>query len=290
MQEIIQSILNGFLLGGLYALIGVGMSLIFGIMGLTNLAHGDLMILGAFFSMVLAMQFTGNLILALLLTMIIMMAIGYLAQNFLINRVVDKGSEPPLLVTFGISIILQNMLLQFFGADARSIPTSIASKNIISTEWFSVSAIYLINFIAAIAIILALHFIIQKTYFGRSIRATSDDVVASELMGVNTKKMYAYTMCLAMITASIAGLLIGATFIFYPTTGTQYLIIAFGVVVIGGMGSLVGTLLGGIILGLAQLLGSYFFGTGYQLLAGYIVLLIILTLKPQGLLSNATRK
>lgn len=290
MQEIVQSTLNGFLLGGLYAVIGLGMSLIFGIMGLTNLAHGDLMILGAFFSMVLVMQFTGNFIAALLITIVIMMAIGYLVQNFLINRVVDKGAEPPLLVTFGISIILQNVLLLFFGADARSIPSSIAAKNIISTEWFSVSAIYLINFLVAIAVIGTLHFVMQKTYFGRSIRATSDDVIASELMGVNTKRMYAYTMCLAMVTASIAGLLVGATFIFYPSTGTQYLIIAFGVVVIGGMGSLVGTLLGGIILGLAQLLGAYFFGTGYQLLSGYIVLLIILTLRPQGLLSNATRK
>ena len=236
------------------------------------------------------MQFTGNIILALLITIVIMMIIGYLAQNFLINRVVDKGAEPPLLVTFGISIILQNVLLLFFGADARSIPTTVASKNIISTELFSVSAIYLINFVVAIAVILTLNYIMQKTYFGRSIRSTSDDVVASELMGVNTKRMYAYTMCLAMVTSSIAGLLVGVTFIFYPTTGTQYLIIAFGVVVIGGMGSLVGTLLGGIILGLSQLLGAYFFGTGYQLLAGYVVLLIILTLRPQGLLSNATRK
>jgi len=290
MQEIIQSIINGLLLGGLYAVIGLGMSLIFGIMGLTNLAHGDLMILGAFFSMVLVKQFTGNIILALLITVSVMMVIGYVVQSLLINRVVDKGSEPPLLVTFGISIILQNILLLFFGADARSIPSVFASKNIITTQWFSISTIYLINFLVAIAVILILHVIMQKTYFGRSIRATSDDVVASELMGVNTKRIYAYTMCLAMITASISGLLVGSTFVFYPTTGTQYLIIAFGVVVIGGMGSLVGTLLGGIILGLAQLLGAYFFGTGYQLLAGYIVLLIILTVRPQGLLSNATRE
>ena len=238
MQEIIQSILNGILLGGLYAVIGVGMSLIFGIMGLTNLAHGDLMILGTFLSMVFAMQLTGNILLALLITIVIMMVIGYLAQSFLINRVVDKGSEPPLLVTFGISVILQNVLLLFFGADARSIPTKIASKNIITTKLFSISAIYLINFLVSIAVILALHFLMQKTYFGRSIRATSDDVIAAELMGVNTKRIYAYTMCLAMITACIAGLLVGVTFIFYPTTGTQYLIVAFGVVVIGGMEAL----------------------------------------------------
>lgn len=290
MQELIQTIINGILLGGLYALIGVGMSLIFGIMGLTNLAHGDMMILGTFFSMVLVKQFTGNIFIAIILTIAIMMFIGFLVQNFLINRVVDKGAEPRLLVTFGLSIILQNLLLKLFGADARSIPNLAVTKNIVSTQWFSISEMYLINFIVAVVVIIALNYLIQRTYFGRAIRSTSDDVVAAELMGVNTKRMYSYAMCLAMVTAAISGLLVGMTFIYYPTTGTQYLIIAFAVVVIGGMGSLIGTLVGGVILGLAQLLGAYFFGTGYQLLAGYIVLLLILTFKPEGLLSNASRK
>ena len=153
--------------------------------------------------------------------------------------------------------------------------------------WFSVSAVYLINFCVSIVVIISLHYLIRKTYFGRSIRATSDDLIASELMGVNTKRIYSYTMCLAMVTAAIAGLLVGMTFIYYPSTGTQYLIFAFGVVVIGGMGSLAGTLLGGIILGLSQMLGAYFFGTAYQLVAGYVVLLVILTFRPRGLLANA---
>ena len=290
MHELIQTIINGILLGGLYALIGVGMSLIFGIMGLTNLAHGDMMILGTFFSMVLVKQFTGNIFIAIIMSIAIMMFIGFLVQNFLINRVVDKGAEPRLLVTFGLSIILQNILLKVFGADARSIPNSAVTKNIVSTPWFSISEMYLINFIVAVVVIIALNYLIQRTYFGRAIRSTSDDVVAAELMGVNTKRMYSYAMCLAMVTAAISGLLVGMTFVYYPTTGTQYLIIAFAVVVIGGMGSLIGTLLGGVILGLSQLVGAYFFGTGYQLLAGYIVLLLILTFKPEGLLSNASRK
>ncbi|MCL6479474.1 MAG: branched-chain amino acid ABC transporter permease [Peptococcaceae bacterium] len=290
MQEITQSVLNGILLGGLYAVIGIGMSLVFGIMGLTNLAHGDLMILGTFFCMVLAAQFTGSMLLALLLTTVIMTAIGFLLQNFLVNRVIGKGPEPSLLVTFGVSVFLQNLLLLWFGADAQSIKSQWATKNIITTDLFSVSAVYLLNFLVGIAVILALHYLMQHTYFGRSIRATSDDVIAAELMGVNTKRIYAYTMCIAMITAAIAGLLVGMTFVFYPTTGTPYLIIAFGVVVIGGMGSLIGTLMGGMVLGLAQLLGSYFFGSGYQLFIGYLVLLLLLTFKPEGLLSAATRK
>ena len=287
---VFQSLVNGVLLGGLYAIIGLGMSLIFGIMGLTNLGHGDLMIVASYLIVILATQFVGNILLAILIAIAAMIAIGFLVQNFLINKVVDKGSEPPLLITFGISIILQNALLQLFGATQKTIPTSFAATNIIKTPWFSVSAVYAINFIAAIVLVTAIHLLIKKTNFGRSIRSTSDDVVASELMGINTKRIYSYTMALAMVTAAIAGLLVGMTFNFYPTAGTQYLIIAFGVVVIGGMGSLVGTLIGGILLGLSQMVGSLLFGTAYQLIFGYVVLLVILAIRPQGLLAGATRK
>jgi len=286
MQVLLQSLLNGILLGGLYAVIGLGMSLIFGIMGLINLAHGDLIIVSTYMSMVIAIQFSGNIFTALLITVLVMIVVGFFCQSVLINRVVDKGAEPPLLITFGLSVILENVLQQIFGADAKSIPTKLAVENVITTPWFSISAIYLIDFVVSILVILSLHFIIMKTYFGRAIRATSGDVVASELVGLNTKRIYAMTMALAMVTASIAGLLVGMTFTYYPTTGTEYLIIAFGVVVIGGMGSLVGTLLGGIILGLAQILGSYFFGMAYQLFFGYVVLLVILTFRPQGLFAN----
>jgi len=287
---VFQSLVNGVLLGGLYAIIGLGMSLIFGIMGLTNLGHGDLMIVASYLIVILATQFVGNILLAILIAIAAMIVIGFLVQNFLINKVVDKGSEPPLLITFGISIILQNALLQLFGATQKTIPTSFAATNIIKTPWFSVSAVYAINFIAAIVLVTAIHLLIKKTNFGRSIRSTSDDVVASELMGINTKRIYSYTMALAMVTAAIAGLLVGMTFNFYPTAGTQYLIIAFGVVVIGGMGSLVGTLIGGILLGLSQMVGSLLFGTAYQLIFGYVVLLVILAIRPQGLLAGATRK
>jgi branched-chain amino acid transport system permease protein len=289
MHVLVQSIVNGILMGGLYAIIGLGMSLIFGIMRLTNLAHGDLMIASTYLSMVLALQFSGNILFALGITLVVMSVVGFFIQNFLINRVIDKGMEPPLLVTFGLSIILQNVLLLVFGSGAKSIHTPLSTVNAVTTPWFSVSAVYLINFVVAVTVILVLHFLIRKTYLGRSIRSTSDDPIASELMGVNTKRTYAYTMCLAMVTAAVAGLLVGMTFINYPSTGTQYLIIAFGVVVIGGMGSLAGTLIGGIILGLSQMIGAYLFGPAYQLIAGYVMLLIILTFRPQGLLANAAR-
>ena len=285
-----QSIVQGMLLGGLYAIIGIGMSLIFGIMKLTNIAHGDIMILGTFLTMFLSQNLTGNPVIALLLTIAIMMGFAVAVQKFLINRVIAKGAEPALLVTFGLSIIISSGLYQAFGANTRSIANELVTENLIRTAKISVSMMYATSFIVAVAVVVVLTLVMNKTSFGRAIRAASSDTVASELLGVNTKRMYIYAMCLTVVTTSIAGMLVGMTFPFYPTTGTTYLIIAFGVVVIGGMGSLVGTLIGGIILGLAQLVGATLFGPTYQQLIGFIVLLVVLAIRPQGLLSKAVRK
>lgn len=290
LELLTQSIVTGLLMGGLYAVIGIGLSIIFGIMGLTNIAHGNLIILCSFLILTFTQAFGGSILLGLLAAIVVMMLVGFLLQNFLINRVIDKGSEPALLVTFGLSIIIQNTLQQVYGANAYSIKSTLSATNVLSTKYVSISATYLLDFIVALAVIFALSLLIKKTRLGRAIRAASCNTRAAELMGVNTKLIYAFTMCIAMTTACIAGLLLGNTFVFYSYSGPQYLIIAFGVVVIGGMGSIVGTLLGGIILGLSQLLGSYFAGTGYQILIGYLVMLVLLTLKPAGLLSNMTRK
>lgn len=286
----VQCLVQGILLGGLYAIIGIGMSLVFGIMRLTNLAHGDLMITSAYITMYLCKSLGQPLLISFGISALILVAIGFVVQSQLINRVLDKGAEPALLVTFGVSIFLANLLLQVFGADYRNIPNNLSTHIIVSSGVISISGIYLFNFIAGVLLITVLHFIMQKTNFGRSIRATADDKMASELMGVNTKRAYSMAMMLAMLTAAIAGALLGSTFTFNPASGTSYLIIAFGVVVIGGMGSMIGTLLGGVVLGVSQLLGSYFFGSGVQLLAAFIVLLVILAIRPSGLLSQAGRK
>lgn len=286
----VQCLITGVLLGGLYAIIGLGMSLVFGIMGLTNLAHGDLMILGTYLTMTICNVLGVPLIISILITIVIMMVIGYIVQNFLVNRVLDTSSEAALLVMFGVSIFLANLLLKIFGADNQSIKNSLASINVISTKTLSISAMYLCSFIIGVVIIIGISVLMKKTNFGRSIRATSDDTMAAELMGVNTKRAYTMAMIIAMGVAAVAGALVGSTFIFYPSSGTQYLIIAFGVVVIGGMGSLMGTLIGGIVLGIAQLLGGYFFGSGVQMLIAYIVLIVILALRPNGLFASAARK
>ncbi|MDR3294457.1 MAG: branched-chain amino acid ABC transporter permease [Clostridiales Family XIII bacterium] len=290
LETLPQAVVTGVLLGGLYAVIGIGMSLIFGIMKLTNIAHGDIMILGTFLTMRIAQSLTGNPVIALLLTIVIMLVFAFAIQNFLINKVIAKGAEPALLVTFGLSIIISNALFLVFGANTRTIPSQLVTTNLIRTAHVSVSMMYAVNFIVAVAVIAVLSLVMNKTSLGRAIRAASSDTVMSELLGINTKHMYVYAMMLTVVTAAIAGMLVGMTFPFYPTTGTQYLIIAFGVVVIGGMGSLPGTLVGGIILGLAQLVGANFIGPTYQQLTGFLVLLVILAIRPQGLLSKAVRK
>jgi len=283
MESYAQPILNGILLGGLYAIIAIGMSTMFGIVRLVNLAHGDLMMLASFLSLTVMAWFGVNPLWTLFLVVPAMYFVGFFIQGFLLNRVLGKAMEPPLLVAFGISIILQNLLLLIYTPDARSLKTTLAVQTIPMTNYVSVPVMYLVDFAAGIAVITVLYLFFQKTYMGRAIRAASDDEVAARLMGVNTKNIYAKAMGIAMMTAGFAGVLLGMTFTFYPHTGPQYLIIAFGVVVIGGLGSMKGTLAGGLILAISQLLGAQIFGPGFQLFCGYVVLLIVLALRPQGI-------
>jgi len=286
LESLLQPILNGILLGGLYAIIALGMSTIFGIVKLVNLAHGDLMILSSYLSLVLMSWLGINPLLTLFIVAPVMFFVGFFVQGLLINRVLGKEMEPPLLVTFGLSIILQNFLLLVFTPDARSLMTDIAVKTINLGGGFNLPVIYFVDFLLGSVVILALHMFFKTSYLGRAIRAASDDEIGARLMGINTKNIYAYAMGIAMMTAAVAGVLVGMTFTFYPHTGAQYLIIAFGVIIIGGVGSMKGTLVGGLVLGLAQLLGAHFAGPGYQLLIGYAVFLIVLGIRPQGIFGN----
>lgn len=283
MEELVQPILNGILLGGLYAVIAIGLSTMFGIVKVVNLAHGDLMILSSFLSLVLVSWLGISPFWTLWIVVPVMYFVGFFIQGFLLNRVLGKELEPPLIVAFGLSIILQNLLLLIFTPDARTLMTPLAIKTIPIGRYLNIPTVYLVDFLVGAAVIYCLYYFFQKTYMGRAIRAASDDEVAAQLMGVNTKNIYARAMGVAMMTAGVAGVLVGTTFTFYPHTGPQYLITAFGVIVIAGFGSMKGTFIGGLILALAQILGAHFFGPGYQLLCGYVVLLIVLAVRPQGL-------
>ena len=279
-------IMNGLLLGGLYGIVGIGMSMIFGIVRVVNLAHGDLVILAAYLSFVTLSIFNVSPLLTLVLVIPAMFLIGFIVQYYLVNRVLGKDMNPPLLVAFGLSIILQNILLLIFTPDARALVTSLSIATLPIGGFINIPVVYLVDFIVSLATIFLLSRFFSKTYLGKAIRAASDDEGAAELMGINAKRIYAWAMAIAGGTAAIAGVLVGMTFTFYPHTGPDYLIIAFGVVIIGGLGSLIGTFMGGLILGLAQILGAHFLGPGFQLISGYIILLAVLTFKPTGLFSK----
>jgi branched-chain amino acid transport system permease protein len=279
-------IMNGLLLGGLYGIVGIGMSMIFGIVRVVNLAHGDLVILASYLSFVTLSIFKISPLLTLVLVIPAMFLIGFAIQYSLINRVLGKDMNPPLLVAFGLSIILQNLLLLIFTPDARALLTNISIATLPIGSFLNVPVVYLVDFMVSLATIFFLSRFFSSTYLGKAIRAASDDEGAAELMGINAKRIYAWAMAIAGGTAAIAGVLVGMTFTFYPHTGPDYLIIAFGVVIIGGLGSLLGTFLGGLILGLAQILGAHFLGPGFQLISGYIILLVVLAFKPTGLFSK----
>ena len=277
-----QTWINGLLLGGIYALLGVGMTMIFGIVKLTNLAHGEFVILGAYGATMLARWLGVDPILTLVITVPLMFIIGVVLQSVLINRVMQRGSEPALLVTFGLSIILQNVMLLLFTADAQRANVPYNITNIQLGGGYTISVLTLILFVLCLVTIGALTLFLRKTYLGRAIRATSDDTAAASLMGVSVKKTYAIALGIAMATAAIAGLAIGMQWTYYPSSGGNYLLIAFGVVVIGGMGSIPGTLVAGLIFGLFQVAG----GANYGVLVSYILLIIMLAVRPQGLFSK----
>lgn len=286
LNELKAPIVNGLLLGGLYGIIGIGMSMIFGIVRLVNLAHGDLIILASYLSLVTMTLFSVSPYFTLIAVIPILGVLGFAIQYLLFNRTLGKGMNPPLLIAFGLSIILQNLLQLIFTPDARTLFTSISVKTIPLGGFLNIPLVYFVDFIVALITVSLLTLFLNRTYTGKAIRAASDDEGAAQLMGINTKMIYAVAMAIAIGTAAVAGVLIGTTFTFYPHTGPEYLIIAFGVVIVGGLGSLLGTFLGGLILGLSQLLGAHFLGPGFQLLAGYLILLIVMTFKPTGLFAK----
>ena len=283
MEDILQPIVNGILLGGLYAIIAIGLSTIMGIVKVMNFAHGDLMILSSYLSLVFITRLGVNPFLTFFGVIPLAYGIGYFYQRSLLNRVLGKEMDPPLIVAFGVSIILQNLLLLVFTPDAQTLMTGLGLKTIHITDDLKIPVNYLLDFLIGLVVIFFLYLFFQKSYLGRAIRAASDDEIAAKLMGVNTKNVYAHAMGISIMTAGIAGVLVGMTFTFYPHTGSQYLFIAFGVAIIAGLGSMKGTFVAGIILAVAQLFGGHFLGPGYQMISGHMVLLIVLLVKPKGI-------
>jgi branched-chain amino acid transport system permease protein len=279
----LDALIQGFLLGGLYALFAAGLSLIFGVMRLVNLAHGDLIVLAAFVILVLADRLGLNPFVAVLIALPIMFLVGFALQHVLLNRTLGGELLPPLLVTFGLSIIIQNGLLQIFSADSQRLRVgAIETASIPLGGGIAVGVVPLLTLLSAIAVIVLLNLIFYRTAIGRAFRATSDDLDVAQLMGIDHRRIFAVAMGLAFVVITFAALYLGLRANFDPSIGPARLLYAFEAVIIGGLGSFWGTLVGGIVLGLAQTIGAQI-DPEWQILAGHLAFLAVLAVKPRGL-------
>ncbi|WP_284163438.1 branched-chain amino acid ABC transporter permease [Frigidibacter sp. SD6-1] len=285
MTELLNSIIQGILIGGLYALFAAGLSLVFGIMRIVNLAHGDLIVAGSFLMYSAASVLGLPIWVAALLVLPVMALLGYGLQRSLINHTIGTNVLPPLLVTFGISIILQNGLLQLFTADNRKLDFGAIEVMSLKAGPISVGWYAILVFAVSVATIWGLQVLSFHTRLGRVLRATTDDPEVARVMGVRTEHVFGIAMAIALVICGIAGVLLSAWTSFTPLSGPSRLLIAFEVVVIGGLGSIWGTLIGGVVLGVAQALGGYF-DPAWQTLAGHISFIAILALRPQGIMGG----
>jgi branched-chain amino acid transport system permease protein len=281
-MEWINAVVQGILLGGLYALFAAGLSLIFGVMRLVNIAHGDLIIAVAYMAY-FGIQFLGIGPFESLMIVVPLAAIfGYALQRYLLNRTLGDDL-PPLLVTLGLSVIIQNVLLMAFTADSRKLnggSLEVASWKLI--EGLQVGVLPVLQFAAAVAVIGALQVLFYRTKVGRSFRATSDDQDVAQLMGIETRHVFALAMALSLAVVAIAAIFIGVVKSFNPFVGPSLLIYGFEAIVIGGLGSLWGTLAGGVVLGVAQSIGGHV-NLGFPIIAGHVALFAVLLFRPQGL-------
>ena len=282
----VNAIIQGVMLGGFYALFATGLSLVFGVMKLVNLAHGDLSVLAAFIAVAILDVLPINPLLSLALVVPAMFVIGWLLQRYILDYALGPDPMPALLVTFGLSVIIQNVLLETFSADSQGLDAgrledvALSLGKGLAVGWFP-----LLTLALAVAVLAGLQLFLSRTRTGRAFRATSDDQRVARLMGIDNRHIYALSMALALGVVALAGVFMGIRTTFSPGIGPARLIFAYEAVIMGGLGSLWGTLLGGIVLGVAQVIGAQI-EPGWQALAGHVVFLLVLAFKPSGLLSR----
>ncbi|MCU0868629.1 MAG: branched-chain amino acid ABC transporter permease [Burkholderiales bacterium] len=295
--DIANGLLSGTMLGGYYAVISIGLALNFGVMRQVNLAHGDWLIVAAY----LAVAFLGIANVSPFWTLAgvipVMYGVGWLIQRVLLARVSVQAAErrgmapsiglmSPLLVTFGMSIVIGQGLLALFDANAQAIRNDLSYAAVRLGEDLSVSTLRLVFFVIAVAMLIAVQTFLNTTHAGRAIRAAADDPEVAALMGMHPARVHAVASGISLATAGVAGVMIGMSRSFQPFDGPTFLLVAFGVVILGGLGSMTGALVGGVILGITQVLSGTYFGPSAQLVGGYILILLVLAVKPQGLFSK----
>jgi branched-chain amino acid transport system permease protein len=287
----VNAIIQGILTGGLYALFACGLSLMFGVMKLVNLAHGDLAVVAAYIGIGVIAVIHIPFLWSVPIVVAIMAALGYVLQRSLFQSAINRGELTTLIVTFGLSIVIENGLLQFFTANSRGIGTgsSLISSSFSIGAGLQIAWLDVVIFALAVVVLLSLQYFLSSSKYGRLIRAVADDREAAQLAGADYRHVFGIAAALAFCTVALAGIAYGMTTVVSPTTGTDtILLFAFAAVVIGGLGSLWGTLVGGIVLGVAQQIGAQI-NISYELLAGYIVFLAVLVIRPQGLTTRRSQ-
>jgi branched-chain amino acid transport system permease protein len=288
MGEWINTIVQGIMVGGLYAMFAIGLALIFGVMKLVNIAHGDLIVLSAYVALVVTQTLGLNPLVSLVLVVPIMFLVGYLIQRGLFNRTLGGDVLPPLLVSFGLSVIIQNGLLQLFSADNRRLQAgALEVASVRLSDAVTIGLLPLLQLALAVAVIGALQYLLYRTALGRSFRAVSDDPRIAQLMGLNNRHVFGLAMGLSLAIVALAGVLLAIRANFDPATGPTRLIFGFEAVIIGGLSSFWGTLAGGIILGVVQSVAASI-DPGYQILAGHLAFLAVLAIRPTGLFRRAS--
>ncbi|MGV1034317.1 MAG: branched-chain amino acid ABC transporter permease [Microbacteriaceae bacterium] len=283
-----QLVVQGILLGGMYAAAALGLSLVFGTMRLVNLAHGQFLVIGAYLTSVLIGLTGADPLLVALPAAVAVGLVAYPIQRYILTPVMPRGDEAPIAATFGIGVLIETLLLLVFGPNAKTIDSSYATTQI---ELFGlqIRVSLLVATLVAIAIIAVLTLVLKRTQFGRQVRAASIDADAAALVGIDVKKTYARVMAISAATAAIGGVLIANSYSIAPSSGTGWLLRAFTVIVIGGLGSLPGTLIGGFVVGLVETFGATIFGPQYRDLVVFGVLVIILIARPNGLFAKVRR-
>jgi branched-subunit amino acid ABC-type transport system permease component len=287
----VNAIIQGILTGGLYALFACGLSLMFGVMRVVNLAHGDLATVAGYVGVGVIAAIHIPFLWSVPIVVVVMAIVGYVLQRTVIQAALRRGELTTLIVTFGLSMVIENALLQFFTANSRGLGVnqSIVTASFSIGSQIQIAWLDVVIFALAVVVLLGLQRFLSGTKYGRLIRAVADDREAAQLAGADYRHVFGVAAAIAFGTVALAGTAYGMTTTIDPTTGTDtILLFAFAAVVIGGLGSLWGTLLGGIVLGVAQQIGAQL-NISYELLAGYIIFLVVLIVRPQGLTARRSQ-
>jgi branched-chain amino acid transport system permease protein len=282
----LQAVLNGLLTGSLYALIGMGMALIFGVMRIVNFAHGAFLMLGMYATYVLFDRLHVNPYLGFLAAGALLFVVGFLSYQLLLRRIAERSDFMQILLTLGVSLILSDGAQLVFGADYRQINIPLLDDNLHLGRHISLNAPWLLSFAITVVLAIGMFLVVMKTRFGRALRAIAQNRYAASLMGIDVQRTQALAFGLGLAAVGVAGGLLLPVFYLYPAVGDQFTLKAFVIVVLGGMGSIEGAAIAGVVLGVVESLTSLYWGNEWALVVDFAIFLLVLSLRPSGLFGS----